>query len=150
MDMDPPVYSFLRQLPEGVVLELPLPTLTRVFQQDLDPDYVYWSTRHWRKLLNGYSGYYPATYPGMISQLKSLPDSTSLQLVKERQVRYVLVHETYFAPGEASRLLSGLLANIEFTPLGRYRDWIGQTYVFEVAGPWKGTWRNDDRDVQLH
>ena len=62
----------------------------------------------------------------------------------------IFVHETYLEPGELSRLRLALLANTEFTPLGRYRDWIGPTDVFEVAGPWKGTWRNDDRDVQLH
>ena len=130
-DMDPPVYRFIRQLPDGVVLELPLPT--RSGDAGLDVDYMYWSTRHWRKLLNGYSGYYPRSYGATLARLHSLPDTSSVALLHERHVRYILVHLTYMKLSDRAALLAKLQAHPELRPLGSYLDWIGPTAVFELA-----------------
>jgi hypothetical protein len=130
VDMDPPVYRQLRQLPPGHVLELPLPT--RSGEAGLDVDYMYWSTRHWRKLVNGYSGYYPPSYDATLDRLRSLPDAESLALVRERGVRYLVVHLAYLEPAAGSRLLAALLAQPELRSLGTYRDWAGATAMFEL------------------
>jgi hypothetical protein len=130
-DMDPPVYRLLRQLPaEGAVLELPLPSRSGV--AGLDVDYAYWSTRHWRKLVNGYSGYYPPSYETTLARLRSLPDADSLALLRERGVRYVVVHLAYFKSTEGTELLTRLLARPDLRSLGTYRDWLDATAVFEV------------------
>lgn len=131
VDMDPPVYRFLRQLPEGVVLELPLPARSR--EAGLDVDYMYWSTRHWRKLLNGYSGYYPPSYEATLARLHSLPDTSSLAFLHERHVRYILVHLTFIKLSDQAALLAALQARPELRPLGSYQDWAGPTAVFELA-----------------
>jgi hypothetical protein len=130
VDMDPPVYRFLRQLPEGVVLELPLPS--HIGDAALDADYAFWSTTHWRKLVNGYSGYFPPSYEATIARLQSLPDEDSLTLLRERQVRYILVHLNYIKPSKGVSLLAGMLARPELRSLGTYNDWAGSTAVFEL------------------
>jgi hypothetical protein len=130
VDMDPPVYRFLRQLPEGVVLELPLPPYSG--DAALDADYVFWSTSHWRKLVNGYSGYYPPSYQATLDRLQSLPDEDSLALLRERHVRYILVHLTYIKRSEGASLLAEMLARPELRSLGSYNDWAGSTAVFEL------------------
>jgi hypothetical protein len=129
VDMDPPVYRFLRGLPEGVVLELPVPS--RSGQAGLDVDYMFWSTRHWRKLVNGYSGYYPRSYDATLARLQTLPDADSVTLLRERHVRYILVHLTFLDPSEGSKLLANLLARSELRSLGLYHDWVGRAAVFE-------------------
>ena len=91
VDLEPPVYKFLRELPDGVVVELPVPVHSGVGA--LDVDYMFWSTKHWRKLLNGYSGYYPSSYQATLDRLNSLPDPPALAWLRERNVRYIIVHK---------------------------------------------------------
>ena len=129
-DMDPPVYRFLRGQPAGAVLELPLPKESG--QVALDVDYIFWSTRHWQPLVNGYSGYYPASYQPTLDVLNRLPDPDSLSLLRERGVRYLLVHVTYLETERDRNRVVGLLAEPALRWVGSYHDWIGPTEVFEV------------------
>jgi hypothetical protein len=55
-----------------------------------------------------------------------------MALLRERRVRYILVHLTFFEPGKASALLASLVTRSELRLLGSYRDWVGSTAVFEV------------------
>jgi hypothetical protein len=130
-DMDPSVYRFLRSQPAGVVLELPVPLESGLGA--LDVDYMFWSTRHWHELLNGYSGYYPASYQRTLDRLSRLPDPDSLSLLRERSVRYVLVHITYLDEKRDKDLLTALAAEPGLRWVGSYHDWIGPTAVFEVV-----------------
>ena len=131
VNLDPPVYRFLRQLPAGVVVELPVPA--RSYLAGLDVDYLFWSTKHWRKLLNGYSGYYPPSYQATLDRLHALPDPSSLAWLRERNVRYIIVHTYYLQNGEGAQFLSELLARAELRPLGSYGDWAGRALVFELT-----------------
>jgi hypothetical protein len=131
VDLDPPVYRFLRQLPDGVVVELPVPERSGL--AGLDVDYTFWSTKHWRKLLNGYSGYYPRSYQATLDRLNSLPDPASLAWLRERNVRYIVVHKSQLENGEGSALLVNLLAEPQLRTLGLYADWAGETVVFELT-----------------
>ena len=54
------LYEFLARLPDGNVLELPLPRPDGLPFHDAS--YLYTSTFHWKTLVNGYSGYYPPSY----------------------------------------------------------------------------------------
>jgi len=56
---DSAVYRTLAGLPEGVLLELPLSDEARTYRE---PEYVLYSTHHWKMLINGYSGHTPPTY----------------------------------------------------------------------------------------
>jgi hypothetical protein len=131
VDLDPPVYRFLRQLPDGVVVELPVPA--RAGLAELDLDYMFWSTKHWHKLVNGYSGYYPPSYPATLERLNSLPDPTAIAWLRERNVRYIIVHKHFLENGEGSPLLTGLAAHPQLRALGSYADWTGGTVVFELT-----------------
>jgi hypothetical protein len=94
---------------------------------------MFWSTRHWHELLNGYSGYYPASYQRTLDRLSRLPDPDSLSLLRERSVRYVLVHITYLDEKRDKDLLTALAAEPGLRWVGSYHDWIGPTAVFEVV-----------------
>ena len=131
VDLDPPVYRFLRQLPDGVVVELPVPARSGL--ADLDVDYMFWSTKHWRKLVNGYSGYYPRSYQATLDRLNSLPDPAALAWLRERNVRYIIVHNSFLENGEGSPLVTSLLAQPQLRALGLYADWTGGTVVFELT-----------------
>ncbi len=138
VDVTPPVYEFLARAPEGVVLELPFsaPLLERAKRPGLvayEADYIYWSTRHWRPLVNGYSGYHPPSYQRTIEALAEFPDATSMAHLAAARVRYLLIHATYYPPDSVGRIVDQLLRYPDVRSLGTYHDWAGPTHVVELA-----------------
>ena len=100
-DMDrqiPAVYEWLSAAPGGPILEYPAAGLEgRIGPQDAT--YMYFSTAHWRPLLNGYSGFAPPRYREMLGELQPFPSQGSLDYLRGRGVRYLLVHERYYLRG---------------------------------------------------
>ena len=87
----PPVYRLLASQPPGVVAEFPAPTVEGLPGQD--PKYAYLSIFHWKPLLNGYSGFYPATYIRRLQDLRRFPQPFSLRVLRRANVRYVVIHQ---------------------------------------------------------
>ena len=54
---------------------------------------MYFSTYHWLPTVNGYTGYFPASYLALRSQAARLPDPEALQtLVDCAAVRWIVLH----------------------------------------------------------
>lgn len=75
----------------GPLVEVPLgPGETSAF---FHAGPVYRSIRHWRPILNGYDGHYPARFPERMSLAARLPDPTALDaLRRDTGLRTVVVH----------------------------------------------------------
>ena len=73
-----------------------------------DPTYMYYSTFHWRPLVNGYSGFFPPSYSQMVASLASFPDQESIDAITSHGVRYLLVHEERMIGKRYSRVLAEL------------------------------------------
>jgi hypothetical protein len=123
----PDVYRFLGLADRGVVVELP------IVEGYLNPTYMFWSTKHWHPLVNGYSGFKPLDYAETLQRMRTFPDDAAIARLRQLDVRYILVHETYFREKERTRLLLALARRPELVAGGSYRDWIGQTRVFELT-----------------
>jgi hypothetical protein len=52
--------------------------------------------------------------------------------LKALHVRFVLVHQAFYRPDEYADLMEAIAQRPEFVPGGRYRDWIGDTQLFEL------------------
>jgi hypothetical protein len=50
------------------------------------------STRHWHPILNGYSGFVPASYVEHWKRFSSFPDVTSLRALRDAGVTHVVIH----------------------------------------------------------
>jgi hypothetical protein len=102
---EPAVYAAVRQLPAGSVLvELP-------FGDPFDEvKYVFCSTRHWRPLLNGYSGAFPASYRDRQHALGSFPDAPepAFAALMASPATHAVVHESFF-PGKRGRRITAWL-----------------------------------------
>jgi hypothetical protein len=122
----PDVYRFLRVLDRAVIIELPL------VDWDLAPVYMYWSTQHWHQLVNGYSGFSPPDYAETLTRMQHFPDERSIQRLKSLNVRYIVVHETFYRPKDHAALLLRLGQRLEISPIGKFRDWTGAAHVFEL------------------
>lgn len=102
----PPLYRLLSRLPSGIVIEFPIPRPD--WLPNHDPRFAYMSTFHWRPLLNGYSGFYPRSYLLRLVRLKRFPDAESVASLRRENVRYVIVHEDGYPPGERLRIVECL------------------------------------------
>jgi hypothetical protein len=122
----PDLYRFLRILDRAVVIEMP------ILDWDLAPVYMYWSTQHWHRLVNGYSGFFPPDYAETLDRLQGFPDDRSIERLRRLDVRYIVVHEAFYKPKEHAALLLRLGRREDIAPAGRYRDWAGAAQVFEL------------------
>ena len=96
------IYREVRALPDtALVAELPFG------QWAYELRYMYYSTTHWRRLLNGYSGGFPDSYIRAASILGELPDARlddGWDLLTDAGVTHLVVHESAFLDGKGVRL----------------------------------------------
>jgi hypothetical protein len=90
----PAVYRFLADEPNAVVVELPLFIGEDQFRNGR---YMLHSTRHWRPLLNGYSGFTPDSYVAHWEAMRVFPDRHALDYLRRLGVTHVFVHAAWFA-----------------------------------------------------
>ena len=92
-----PVYSYIAGMPADTVLaEFPFG------DGAWDLRYVYNTTFHWKRILNGYSGHFPASYMKHVAQFANAlatPDA-AWAAVLESGATHVLVHEYAFLGNE--------------------------------------------------
>jgi hypothetical protein len=121
-----PIYDTLATLPDGVVAEMPFWWLPQDVPRNADAMLA--STRHWKPLLNGYSGFTPASYRRRADVLWYFPfRPASFDELDRAGVRYVVLHlEDY---GSQRREALDLIA-----ASGRLRlvDRAGDAVLYEV------------------
>ena len=101
----PEIYKLLANEPGKVVLaEMPFYPPHAVFE---NAEYVVNSTAHWRPLMNGYSGYTPATYVDVASLMWYFPDARAFPPMKANGVTHVMVHPRRWGH-ESSRVIESI------------------------------------------
>ena len=118
----PPVYRFLQTAAPSVIVEFPVSVY--------DPTYMFWSTYHWHSLVNGYSGYTPWDASTRCADA-DVSRRESVERLKALNVRYVLVHQAFYPPDDYDEPDGGDRGTARVVPGGRYRDWVGDTQIFE-------------------
>jgi hypothetical protein len=101
----PPIYAAVaREGADTVLAELPLG------QPDFDLRAMYYSTFHWRKLVNGYSGFTPVHYGPLVAALGGpAPDGEQAWTALHRAgATAVIVHEGAYLDGAGERLSAAL------------------------------------------
>ena len=97
------VYKAVAALPAGTVLvEFPFGAFAYEFQ------YVFYSTNHWKPLLNGYSGFFPPSYDERRAKL-SLPrvleqPDDAWESLRRSGATHAIVHENAFLGDEDDRI----------------------------------------------
>jgi hypothetical protein len=94
---------------DGAVVELPAADPRDTARSTrLHSTYMLHQTLRWRPLVNGYSGFTPASHDLLFRQLVSFPDERSLDALGTSGVRYAVVHPGLYAsedwPAVAARL----------------------------------------------
>ncbi len=77
----PAIYTSVASLPaDAVLVEIPMPPRDDEEWRDSWP--VYYATYHWKKLVNGYSGYAPPAYRIVREAMQSFPNKESFDLLE--------------------------------------------------------------------
>jgi hypothetical protein len=87
--LPPSQYDVLARESRAVVAEFPFHHPRQFFW---NAQYMLNSTRHWRPLVNGYSGFLPASYVKHHLELQGFPDERSLKALRDWMVTHVVVH----------------------------------------------------------
>jgi hypothetical protein len=99
-DATPPVYRFIARLPaSSVVVELPLG------EPAFDVRYMFYSTVHWKPLVNGYSGGSPLQYEFLREAIKDVatrPDR-AWEAIAGSTATHAVVHEGAYADERGRR-----------------------------------------------
>jgi hypothetical protein len=112
----PAVYRYARALPPDAVLaEFPFGSWPHEIR------YVYYSTEHWRRLINGYSGVFPLSYglrARVLRDVRSDPDSAWQALVGSGTT-VAIVHEGAYK-GSAGAATSAWLVSHGARPIASF------------------------------
>src|SRR5688572_12638053 len=107
----PAIYSLVAQAPGRVVLaEVPFYPASAVFE---NATYVLNSTAHFKPLMNGYSGYTPASYRRYAEMFQGFPDDGAIVAMRQAGVTHVLVHPARLNqdPEQTARTMERVNAN---------------------------------------
>jgi hypothetical protein len=91
----PRIYDLLRDERQAVIVELPFYTASAGFQQ---ARYMLNGTRHWRPMLNGYSGYRPESYYRNGEALAGFPSVAAIEWLRRQGVTHMFVHLDEYGP----------------------------------------------------
>jgi hypothetical protein len=119
----PAVYEYLATLPPGAVLSLPDYARTPLWFQEAN--YQYFSTAHWRPIVNGDSREWPPQFVALVERLRRFPEPAAASTLRDVGVTYVIVH----GGQGADAIVAPARASGDFRLLARFdRD-----YLFEVV-----------------
>jgi hypothetical protein len=86
----PAVYRHLAALPPGAVVSLP--DFLQTAEWYREADYLYFSTAHWKPIVNGYARVTPARFADRIRHIQTFPSMESANHLRSLGVTYVVVH----------------------------------------------------------
>jgi hypothetical protein len=90
-DEPPAIYaSIAGSEPPVVLAEFPMPR--DILDSSFDTRYLYFSTFHWQKLVNGNSGFFPPSYEQLLTNERGFPNEAALSYLRSRGVQYLTMH----------------------------------------------------------
>ncbi len=100
----PPAYRWLAEKAKpGPIIELP-------FHKKIGHDavYMYFSIFHRKRLVNGYSGFFPPAIFYIREVFKTFPSPASLDILKTLGIKYVVLHPRMFEDTKSDRVVRNL------------------------------------------
>jgi hypothetical protein len=127
----PQWYSWLKGVDDAVVFEWPVTVPWRLYDM-VDLTYMARSTMNWRPMLNGYSGYYPRSYIRLLLDMRSFPDTRSLNILRRRGATILVLHEVRGTRPSYARAVERLLRDPYVQAIAQDRDGQGRVAFFRL------------------
>lgn len=121
----PEVYKWLaKQEGDFAIIEYPLPKVEELWRES---QRLYYSTYHWKKLVNGWSGYLSPIYGALRGRQEEFPSKSTIEDLASIGVKFIISHS-----GSYKKDTDGLRF------IGRF----GEAYVHELK-----EWETDKQSV---
>jgi hypothetical protein len=127
----PAVYDALPRDRKVVLAELPFPASQR--PPALDCRYMYFSTFHWHKLVNGNSGFFPPAYEPLRERMEQFPSDDAIAALRRYGVEFVVVHEKPYGAEQFARVTAALEQRPEFRFVARDVLEGGRVELYELT-----------------
>ena len=136
----PPAYTWVKNRPKEEVF-ICLPFFNRI---PLEANYLYFSLYHKKRIVNGYSGFFPPVTLYMQRMFKGFPSWPSIDILKSLGVDYVIFHPGLWEEKVASARLESIEKDFshslkliksykyEFSTPNALSDFFGEDYIYEV------------------
>lgn len=119
------------QVPGTPILNLPTPTGPTLWRREADHQLR--SINHWLPLVNGYSALAPESYIKLIDTLKEFPGRDGLLMLRDRRVRFILIHRRYYdTQEEYDRIVAAAEESTRLWPVRTFGDGENEVRVFEL------------------
>jgi hypothetical protein len=128
----PAIYSALSAEHPRVLAEFPIPSITRMTWSDTR--FLYFSTFHWQKIVNGNSGFSPPSYSEFLDRESDFPLGDTVPYLRERGVEYVSIHGAFMDP-ERYHLTTEVLDSMPGVRLVATAPWEGaESRLYQLIG----------------
>jgi len=126
----PEVYRWLaRQKGDFAAVEIPLPLSHMISRRECAR--TYYAAYHRKKLVNGYSGYFPSLYLELLRRYQAMPTSQLVRDMRDLGVRMIIVHASQMRPRQAKRTLADLEGlGQDVRAVARF----GKVHIYELIG----------------
>jgi hypothetical protein len=131
----PEVYQWLSgRKQEMKIVELPLPTSIPEIAS-VECLRVYYSSYHWKKIFNGFSGYIPPKYVEVINRMQKGPLKDHLTEFQELGLEYVIWHQRAYDAELWAKVQKEILSlQDQLTLVGRF----GEALVYRLSKTTQG------------
>lgn len=125
----PEVYQWLATKEDNfAIIELPLPKPgERVSRKEIPR--VYYSTYHWKKIVNGYAGHFPPLYHELRRRWQSQSLEQNISDLKSLGVKYIILHSSLYEEKELNDIMSNISTLERHVQLIKK---LGEAYVLEL------------------
>ncbi|MGE5359196.1 MAG: hypothetical protein ACM3NQ_09270 [Bacteroidales bacterium] len=127
----PGVYSFFDSRPESVIAVLPAPPVGTALQ-NFECAYMYYSTFHWHRLVNGYSGAWPRDYFEWRDEMLRFPTDAGVKMLRDRGVEYLVVLEGFYGHVPYREVIAGIEARTDFKEVARSLERRSEARVYQL------------------
>ncbi len=127
-DNIPGIYTLLAHEPNAIVAEFPFDDPHHAYEGAIS---MLYSTRHWRPMLNGYSGFIPPSYRDFAEKLADFPSAHALDTLRAAGVTHIVVHHDRFGP--MPEQVDGLSLIATGRHISLYRLQVGSTWIRVTA-----------------
>jgi hypothetical protein len=104
-----------------------LPSYRGTAEWFLEADYLYYSTLHWRPIVNGFGRAEPPDHAHVVSHMNAFPGPNNARTMRELGIEYVVVHTARYSDG-APELIRVASESPEYELAAR----VGPDYLFRV------------------
>jgi hypothetical protein len=130
-----PVFAQIARDPAAIVIHLPLPKPRGL--PGRDPYYALLSIRHWRPIINGYSGFYPPDYRLALERAAEPSAGRAFDAALALGATHILIHVGQYTREELTAVEAALLNDPRLSPPARV-DVAGEPVLLVRAAPANG------------